>query len=65
MMEKIVIGNAELYHGDCLEVIEGIQADACISDPPYGINLDFTKNRTRKKGGLEWGKGDGGDYLYW
>lgn len=54
-MEKVTIGNAELYHGDCLEVLDRIQADALISDPPYGIAFDFQKNRSRKTG-LNWGK---------
>lgn len=35
--EKVVIGNAELWHGDCLDVLPQIQADACVTDPPYGI----------------------------
>lgn len=26
-----------LYHGDCLEILPEIEADAVISDPPYGI----------------------------
>ena len=38
MAEKVMIGNAELWHGDCMEVLpllEGV--DALVSDPPYGI----------------------------
>lgn len=38
MAEKVTIGNAELWHGDCMEVLpllEGV--DALVSDPPYGI----------------------------
>lgn len=38
MAEKVVIGNAELWHGDCREVLPMLgQVDAVITDPPYGI----------------------------
>lgn len=38
MPEKVVIGNAELWHGDCREVLPLMPPDAAIvSDPPYGI----------------------------
>jgi site-specific DNA-methyltransferase (adenine-specific) len=35
----VTIGNATLYLGDARELLSEITADACISDPPYGINL--------------------------
>lgn len=40
LIEKVTIGNATLYLGDCLELLHaGLlkDADAIISDPPYGI----------------------------
>lgn len=38
MAEKVIIGNAELWHGDCREVLPLLPKTAAIvSDPPYGI----------------------------
>ena len=42
MAEKVVIGNAELWHGDCLEVLPLLpEYDTIISDPPYEIRNKF------------------------
>lgn len=39
-MRKEVIGNAELWLGDCREVLPMLsKVDAVITDPPYGLNL--------------------------
>lgn len=38
MTEKVVIGNAELWHGDCREILPTLpQCDLLLTDPPYGI----------------------------
>lgn len=38
MAEKVTIGNAELWHGDCREVLPQLPSfDACVTDPPYGL----------------------------
>jgi hypothetical protein len=36
---------ALLINADCLDVREQLQADAIISDPPYGMNLDTDNSR--------------------
>jgi len=40
-MRKEVIGNAELWLGDCRDVLPLLpKVDACITDPPYGISAN-------------------------
>ena len=40
-MEKVTIGNAELYLGDCLDILPQLEkVDALITDPPYGLKID-------------------------
>jgi len=40
MSERVVIGNAVLYHGDCLEILPTLpKVDAVITDPPFGVNF--------------------------
>ena len=36
-----------LYCGDCREILPGLgKVDACITDPPYGVNLGSQKDRS-------------------
>ena len=45
--EKVIIGNAELWWGDCREVLPSLpKVDAVITDPPYGIG--YTKYESHK-----------------
>ena len=52
MSEIVTIGNATLYHGDCLEIMPTLgKVDAVVTDPPYGVMLGETKNgKARDKG---------------
>lgn len=55
MAEKVVIGNAELWHGDCREVLPVLPpVDLILTDPPYGIGADRTRN-TPKDGWVDYG----------
>lgn len=49
---KEVIGNAELYLGDCQDILPILgKVDAVITDPPYGIGKDGQKRSTGRHGG--------------
>jgi site-specific DNA-methyltransferase (adenine-specific)/modification methylase len=37
-----VIGDCELWLGDCRELLSDLRADAIISDPPYGISYNHS-----------------------
>ena len=47
MAEKVTIGNAELWNGDCAEILPLLpKFDLILTDPPYGLNM-----QTRADGG--------------
>ena len=56
-MKPVIIGNAELYLGDCAEILPLIgQCDAIVSDPPYGLGDKMTggtKRFSTGEGGLK------------
>ena len=42
--EEVIIGNAQLIHGDCREVLPLLpKCDLILTDPPYGIGIDGQK----------------------
>jgi DNA modification methylase len=50
MHDKVVIGNATLYLGDCAEILPLLPAcDLMLTDPPYGIGEAAGKNKSRGK----------------
>lgn len=49
MNSPVIIGNATLYHGDCLEILPTLnKVDAVITDPPYGVAMNKNKGRRAK-----------------
>jgi DNA modification methylase len=54
-MNKVEIGDATLYLGDCMHILLTLdKVDAVITDPPYGISRagqqeTFTKNQKHKR----------------
>jgi site-specific DNA-methyltransferase (adenine-specific) len=70
-MRKEVIGDCELYLGDCREILPTLgPVDAVVTDPPYGMNwnTDSTRftggNQNRGNGRDNWGaiRGDHGPF---
>jgi DNA modification methylase len=50
MSEVVTIGDATLYHGDCLEILPTMpKVDAVVTDPPYG--MAFQSNFYKGTGG--------------
>jgi site-specific DNA-methyltransferase (adenine-specific)/modification methylase len=49
-MEKVIIGNATLYCGDCVDILPALEkVDAVVTDPPYGIGEARKNNASRGK----------------
>ena len=60
---KEIIGECELYLGDCLEVMPLIgKVDAVVTDPPYGMSF---KSNHRKEKHLKIANDENEDFLLW
>ena len=56
-MEKVIIGNATLYCGDCREVLPTLsQFDLTLTDPPYGLAIGRPENNKRGRYGKQTGE---------
>lgn len=70
MVDKVVIGDATMYHGDCREILPSLPAvDAIITSPPYNLgnttgggfplgHYDPTKGIAARGGHGKWSGGD-------
>ena len=57
MAEKVVIGNAELWHGDCRDVLPLlVRVDAVITDPPYADEAHTLQRRMLTNGEANGGR---------
>ena len=55
MAEKVTIGNAELWRGDCREILPLLpQSDLILTDPPYGIDYGNAGGFAESSGWKNW-----------
>jgi site-specific DNA-methyltransferase (adenine-specific) len=54
MSDKVVIGNATLYLGDCMDILPELpNVDAVITDPPYGIGFAAQPTKWQRRAGQQ------------
>jgi DNA modification methylase len=43
-MEKVIIGKATMYHGNCFEILPTLPVEcSVITDPPYGVGFKYNQ----------------------
>ncbi len=67
-MKKVIIGDCELYLGDCRDILPTLgKVDAVITDPPYGIGVTNMRLGNGKqiiyRGNSEWDKPLNPEYI--
>ena len=66
--ERVVIGDAELWLGDCREVLPLLPAfDLVLTDPPYGIGFAAQPTDYQRKNGMkptDWDNAPAPDWLF-
>ena len=51
-MNPVIIGDATLYCGDCMDILPTLdKVDAVVTDPPYGVLAETGSAATRRSGG--------------
>jgi site-specific DNA-methyltransferase (adenine-specific) len=56
-MTPVVIGDATLYCGDCMEILPTLpKVDAVITDPPYGVGFKYESHDDTHIGYVDWCK---------
>jgi site-specific DNA-methyltransferase (adenine-specific) len=54
-VKPVIIGNAELWLGDCREILPMLpKVDAVVTDPPYGIGADKKNAHSSIRDNPEW-----------
>lgn len=55
MNKPVTIGNAELWLGDCRDILPTLgKVDAVVTDPPFGVGFKYESHDDTAEGYIEW-----------